>query len=135
PAHMSAMFLNGLESSWELWITNLIRIKVRDVYPHSVFHLKRADVVEERSPALVILEVLSHMMREQDVPGVAAIHYPLRHVDAGAGHISAFVHVHDTTNRPAVDPRPNLQARIALERAADLRRALRPFVRTLVEDQ
>src|SRR3954469_6743570 len=108
---MRAMFPNGLEFSWELWITSLIRIKVGDVYPHPVFHLKRADVVEERSPALVILEVLSHMMREQDVPGVSAIHHPLSHVDAGAGNVGALVHVHDTTNRPAVNAHAQHQLR------------------------
>ena len=54
---------------------------------HTVFHLKLADLMQERSPTGVFLQVLSHMLGEEDVPGIAAIHHPLRHVDAGARHV------------------------------------------------
>ena len=69
------------------------------------------------------------------MPGVAAIHHPLRHVDSSAGEIGPFVYIHDPADRPAVDSHPKLQARMFLERAADLHRALRRRFRTGVKDQ
>ena len=69
------------------------------------------------------------------MPGVAAIHHPLRHVNARAGHIRPFVHIHHSTDRPAVNAHPDLQALIVFERAADLKRTLRRFLRTLVKHQ
>ena len=52
-------------------------------------------------------------------------------VDARAGHVRPFVHVHHTTDRPAVNAHPDLQALIVLQRAADLKGALRRFLGTL----
>src|SRR5438552_15779146 len=121
---MSAMFLNRLEFGRQFWITDLIRVKVGDVYPHSVFYFEGADIVEERSPALELFQVLGHMMGKKDVTSVATIHHSLGQVDARAGHVRPFVHVHHTTDRPAVNAHPDLQALIAFQRAADLNGAL-----------
>ena len=66
---------------------------------------------------------------------VAAIHHSLGSVDAGPSYVGAFGHVYHTTDRSTVNAHPNLQARIVLERAADLYRTLRRFLRTLVENQ
>ncbi len=74
-------------------------------------------------------------MGEKDVPGVSAIHHPLRHVDAGTSHVGAFVHVDHATDGATVNAHPNLQTRIALERAADLYRTLRRFLGALIKDQ
>src|SRR5205823_14991337 len=100
---MSAMFPNGLEFRRQFWITDLIRVKVGDVYPHSVFDFEGADTVEERAPALELFQVLSHVMGQKDVTGVATIHHPLGHVDAASGHIGALVYVHHTADRSAVN--------------------------------
>src|SRR5438132_8145 len=91
--------------------------------------------MQERSPAFVFGQVLSHMAGEKNVSSVATIHYPLRRVDAGPSHVGAFVHVHYTTDGPTVNAHSNLQARIVLERAADLHCTLRRFLGTLVKDQ
>src|SRR6266478_350938 len=72
---------------------------------------------------------------KKKVPGVAAIHHSLCRVDAASGYVGAFVHVHYTTDGPTVNAHSNLQARIVLERAADLHRTLRRFLRTLVKYQ
>ena len=53
-------------------------------------------------PMLKLLEVLRDPLREQDVTGVAAIHHPLRHVDAGASHIGAAVYIDHPVDRAAV---------------------------------
>src|SRR6266540_5654525 len=91
--------------------------------------------MQERSPAFVFGQVLSHMTGKKNVAAVAAIHHPLCRVDAASGYVGAFVHVHYTTDGSTVNAHSNLQARIVLERAADLHRTLRRFLRTLVENQ
>ncbi len=55
PAHMSAMFpqglINRLQLARQVRITNLIGVKVGHAHPRTVFHLEGADVVQERSPS------------------------------------------------------------------------------------
>src|SRR6266550_3490256 len=89
--------------------------------------------MQERSPAFIFGQVLSHMTGKKNVAAVAAIHHPLCRVDAASGYVGAFVYVHYTTDRPTVNAHSNLQARIVLERAADLHCTLRRFLRTLIE--
>src|SRR5437773_10774941 len=91
--------------------------------------------MQERSPAFVFGQVLSHMTGKKNVAAVAAIHHPLCRVDAASGYGVAFVHVNYTTDRPNVNALSNLQSRSVLERAADLQRTLRRFVGTLVDNQ
>ena len=132
---MGVMFLNRLQLARQVRITNLIGVKVGHAHPHTVFHLEGADVVQKRSPSFVFRQVLGHMMGQKNVPGVATIHHPLVQVDARAGHVRPFDHIHHTTDRPAVNAHPDLQALIILERAADLKGALRRFLRTFIEHQ
>jgi hypothetical protein len=70
-----------------------------------------------------------------NVAGVATIHYPFCHVDSSAREIGLFVYIDNPANWSAVDSHPNLQARMFLERAADLHRALRRRFRIGVKDQ
>src|SRR6516162_10879697 len=116
-------------------IANLLRVEVRDAYTHPMFYLEGANIMQERSPAFVFGQVLSHMTGKKNVPGVATIHHPSGHVDAGPSYVGAFGHVYDTTDRSTVNAHTDLQARIAFECATDLNRTLRRFLRTLVEDE
>ena len=100
-----------------------------------MFHFERADIMQERSPTFVFGQVLSHMTGKKNVPCVAAIHHPFCHVDSSAREIGPFIYVDHAANWPAVDSHPNLQARMFLERAADLHRALRRRFRIGVKDQ
>ena len=100
-----------------------------------MFHFARAEIVQQRSPLLVFFQIFGDMLGEKDVPGVATIHHPLGHVDSRAREIRPFVHIHHPADRPAVDSHPNLQALIFLERAADLKGALRRRFRTCVKHQ
>ena len=90
-----------------------------------MFHFARAKFVQERSPLLVFFQIFSDVLGEKNVPGVAAIHHSLRHVDASASEIGPFVYIDHPANGSAVDSHPKLQSRMFLERAADLHRALR----------
>ena len=100
-----------------------------------MFHLARTKIVQERSPPLVFLEIFGDMLGKEDVPCVAAIHHPFGHVDSSAREIGPFIYIHNPPNWPTVDSRPKLQARMFLERAADLHRALRGRFWTRVKDQ
>jgi hypothetical protein len=46
-----------------------------------VFHFNLAKIIQMGSPISVLLEILSHTLREQNVSAIAAIHYSLGHVD------------------------------------------------------
>jgi hypothetical protein len=100
-----------------------------------VFHFACAKIVQERSPLFVFFQIFGDVFGDKNVPGVAAIHHPLRHVEAGTGEIGVTIHIYHTADRPAVHAHPKLQARMFLERAADLHRALRRRFGTGVEDQ
>ena len=75
------------------------------------------------------------MFGEKNVPGVTAIHHPLGQVKTGAGKIRTIIHVDHTTDWPAVNSHAQLKARMLLERAADLHRALCGRFRTCVKHQ
>src|SRR5437868_3741734 len=100
-----------------------------------MLHFADTNIVQERPPLFVFFEVFSDMLRKQNVAGVAAIHHPFGHVETSAREIGPFVYIDHTANWPAVDSHPKLQARMFLERTADLYRALRRRFRTCVEDQ
>ncbi len=55
-----------------------------------------------RPPLFELLEVFRDVLGKENVAGVTAIHHPLGHIDAGAGHVGAPVHIDYTTNRSAV---------------------------------
>src|SRR5437899_12825271 len=135
PAHAGAMFLHSLEFPRQRRITELIVIEIYHRDAHAMLHFARTKVVQERSPLLVSFEVFSDMLRQQNVTGIAAIHYPSGHIDSSAREIGPFVYIDYAAHWPTVNSHPKLQARMFLEPATDLHRALRRRFRTGVEDQ
>ena len=91
--------------------------------------------MQKRAPLFVVFEVFSDVLGKENVAGVAAIHYPLRDVEASARKIGPFVYIRNGADWPAVDSHPKLQARMLLERAADLHGALRRRFRIRVKYQ
>ena len=65
-----------------------IPIEIYHMKPDTMFHLAfaqdHADAVAHRR---ILFQIIRHMLRDQDVPRIAAIHHPLRDVDAGAGNV------------------------------------------------
>src|SRR6266568_928739 len=74
-------------------------------------------------PMAVLFQVLGHMFRDQDMPGITAIHHPLRDVDSGTRNVGATTYVHHATDRPALNSHAHLQPRMFACSAADLERA------------
>ena len=49
--------------------------------------------MQKRTPLRVVLQVVGDTFGNKDVSGIAAIHHPLRDVDAGAGDIGLLVQI------------------------------------------
>lgn len=94
-----------------------------------------AEITQPRRPLPVLHQIIRHVLGEEDVPGITAIHYPLRRVDASPGNIGPTAHVGHLTYRPAVNAHPNGKFRVLPERFGDLERASRGLFRTVTEDQ
>src|SRR5436190_14812092 len=97
-----------------LWISNLIVVEIYDRYFLAVFYFTCAKIVQKRTPLRVLLQVLGDMFRKQNVSGIAAIHYSLRDIDAGAGDVRLLVQIADLVNRTAVNPHPDAKFWIIL---------------------
>ena len=67
-----------------------------------------------RTPLRVLFQIIGHMLGEQNVSGVAAIHHALRDVDARAGDVGLFVQIGDFIDRAAVNSHPDLKFRMTL---------------------
>src|ERR1043165_5713942 len=87
------------------------------------------------SPLFVFPEIFGDVFGEKNMPGVAAIHHSLSNVKTSASEIGSFIYIDPTSDWPAVDSHPKLQARMFFERAADLHRALHRRFRTRVKNQ
>src|SRR4029077_13840069 len=100
-----------------------------------MFRIACAKIVQKRAPLLIFFEIFGDMLGKENVPFVAAIHHPFCHVESSAREIGPFIYIDHPANWPAVDSHPKLEARMFLERAADLYRALHRRFRTSVKDQ
>jgi hypothetical protein len=84
--------------------------------PNTVLYLAFAQIVQLRRPLPVLHQVISYSSRKKDVTGVAAIHYPLGHVDSSTCDVRATADVDDFANRPAMNAHPDKNTRTLLQR-------------------
>src|SRR5438094_2439841 len=101
----------------------------------AVLHLAFAEVAQTRGPLAVLYQIIRHVLGEEDVPGVTAIHDPLRHVDAGPGDVGPPAYVGHLTHRSAVNAHAHGKFRVLQERFCDLQRAMRWLFRAMAKDQ
>src|SRR6266699_5589224 len=101
---MNLMFLQRLKLFWQLRISNILRIEVRNVDADAMFHFIWAKLMQQAPPVFVLLEIISHMFGDENVSGITAIHYSLRDVDPRACDVRLFVQVSDFIDRAAVNP-------------------------------
>ncbi len=83
----------------------------------------------------VLREIVYGAFREQDMAGIAAIHYSLCCVNPGASHIRALVYVDHFTDRPTVDSHPKFQFRMFCVGPCELECALRGRLRAIAKNQ
>src|SRR5438477_9737413 len=86
-------------------------------------------------PMAVLFQVLGHMFRDEDMPGITAIHHSLGDVDSGTRYVGATTYVNHTTDRSAVHPHPQLELRVFPRATTDLQRAFHRRFRSVVENQ
>ncbi len=100
-----------------------------------MFDRALTELLQTGRPLPILREIVRHALRKKDVTRIAAIHHPLRQVNACPGDIAAPVHIGHFAHRAAMNPHPHLNLRVLLERFPDLERALRRFLRTIAKDQ
>ena len=88
-------------------IAQWLRVEIHQMEPHAMLDLAFAQITQPRRPLPVLHQIIRHMLREENVPGVAAIHHPLRHVDPGPGDVVAPAHIGHFAHRPAVNAHPH----------------------------
>jgi hypothetical protein len=103
--------------------------------PNAVLDLTLTEVAQPRRPLSGMHQVIRHVLGEKNVSGVAAIHHPLRHVDAGSGKIGPPAHVGHLAHRSAVNAHAHGKFRVLLKRFGNLERAPGGFLRAVAEDQ
>ena len=103
--------------------------------PDAVLDLAFTQVAQTRRPLPVLHQIIRHVLGEKNVPGVTAIHHPLRHVDAGPGDVGPSAHVGHLAHRSAVNAHPHRKFRMFLKRFRNLERAAGRFFRAVAEDQ
>ena len=64
-----------------------IFVEINKIKPQPVFYFPLAEVVQVRLPMAVLSEVVRHMFGQENMSGIAAIHYPLRYVDSGSSYV------------------------------------------------
>jgi len=69
------------------------------------------------------------------VPGVAAVHHPLRHIKTGPGKVGLTVHIDHPADRAAMHSHSKLQASMLFKRAADFERAFHGLFLAFIKNQ
>ena len=103
--------------------------------PDAVLDLAFPQVAQTGRPLPVMHQIIRHVLGEKNVPGVTAIHHPLRHVDAGPGDVGAPAHVGHLAHRAAVNAHAHRKFRMFLKRFGNLERAAGRFFRAVAKDQ
>src|SRR5213595_899426 len=100
-----------------------------------MFYFTLAKFMQVRLPVRVFLQIFSHVLRQQNVSGVAAVHDPLRDIDASASHVRFSGCVDDPADWSTVYTHSQLKFRMFLERAAYFQRAFNRRFWAMVKNQ
>src|SRR5947209_111604 len=90
---------------------------------HTMFHLALPKIVEVWRPLAILLQIFRDMLGEQDVSGITAIHYPLRHVYSRASDVRLFIKIADFIHWTAVNAHAHGQVGMTLQCLGSLDRA------------
>src|SRR5205814_5909640 len=131
PAQPRAALLQDMEFLWQLWVAHLIRVKVHNRNAHPMLHFAFAEIVQEWSPMFVFPYIFGDAFGQKNVTGVAAVHHPLRQVEAGTGKVGLTVHIDHATDRAAMHSHSKLSA--FFESATNFERAFHWLFRALVK--
>ena len=116
-------------------VAQRLGVEIDQMEPNAVLDLAFTQVAQTGRPLAGMHQIIRHVLGEEDVPGVAAIHHPLRHVDAGPGDVGPPTHVGHLAHRPAVNAHPHRNLRMFLKCFRNLERTAGRFLRAVAEDQ
>src|SRR5213596_1820304 len=100
-----------------------------------MLHLTLAQIVQIRLPVPVLGQIFRYMPGQKNMPGIAAIHDALRHVDPWSREVRLFINIGDFIHWAAVHSHPQLDMRMLLQYSADLERTSHWFFRTLEKQE
>ena len=116
-------------------VAEWLGVKINQMKPDAVLYVALTQVTQTRRPLPILHQVIRNVLGEENVPGVAAIHDPLRHVDSGSGDIGASAHVSHFAHRSAVNAHPHRKFRVLEERFGNLECAPGRFLRAAAKHQ
>src|SRR5205809_7014244 len=88
-----------------------------------------------RLPVPVVGQIFRYMPGQKNMPGIATIHDPLRHVDPRSRDVRLVIYIGDLIHWAAVHSHPQLDMRMLLQCAADLERTSHRLSRPVEETQ
>ena len=83
-----------------------------------------SQIMQGRLPYAHLIKHIGHGFRNQDMAGIAAVHHPLRDVDAAAGHVECGIDVFHSIHRAGMNSHaqvklwPSPQGAVKLQSAA-----------------
>src|SRR4029077_1710542 len=116
-------------------VPELLSVQIHQGEANAMFDFTLAKFMQVRLPVRIFLEIFSDMLREQDMSGIAAVHDPLRDIDAGASNVRFSGCVDDSADWTTMYAHSQLKFRMFLERAAYFQRAFRWRFRTIIKNQ
>src|SRR3954451_17624406 len=85
--------------------------------------------MERGSPLCILRQVVGHVLRQQNVAGIATIHDSLGDINASSREVWSIVNVFDLINRSAMNPHANRAVRMVAEHRRYFERAPRRLLR------
>src|SRR4029453_14404806 len=83
----SLLPFSSLEFLRDLWIAEVLFVKIKQVQTQAVFHLALAQIVQVRLPVAIARQVFGHMRGQKNVSGISAIQNPLGDVDSRSSKV------------------------------------------------
>src|SRR5439155_10089879 len=109
--------------------------EVADMDPDPMLHFACPQLVQKRSPTVVLFQIFSHTFGDEDVTGITTIHHSLRQVDPGAGNVLPLVYVSHFADRTAVNPHSQGDPRMFFQGPGNFYGALRRCLGAFPKDQ
>ena len=103
-----------------MWIAEIVFAEINQVQPQPVLHFTLAEIVQVRLPVPVFGQIFRYMPGQKNMPGIAAIHDALRHVDPRSGDVRLVINIGDLIHWAAVHSHPQLDMGMLLQCSADL---------------
>src|SRR5437763_1736185 len=128
-------FALALNLGRNLRIAEILSRKIYQTDPHPMLDHRLAQLMQMRTPAFVIFQILGHAFAQQDVTSITAIHHPLRNVNSRTRDIGSLVYIGHFIHQAAVNSHSNLKLRMAFKRLRNFQRALCRSFRTLAKNQ